>query len=94
MKELNEAFNQYINEVKKLKTNEKRDEVLKSVKHLIASIDSLAKLDGVELEYLKSAELDDLKDNNLSEDDFLEATLVYVEEAKCLLGQYLSYKNI
>lgn len=92
MDELNVAFNEYIEEVKKLDTLSKRDELINSIKHFIAIFESLAEADNIELHYLKSGEILDLNKENVSEDDFLEATLVYVEVAKNLVGEYLTYK--
>ena len=77
-KELEETF-------KLLSTNEKKVEIINSLKEVITLIDALAKREGKELNFLKSKEIDDLE----SEDDFLESLLVYVENIKNLLGLYL-----
>lgn len=89
--DLNAAFNKYLTEVKKLDKNGKREEVLNSVKTLIATIDSLAILEGIKLNYLRS-DIPNTKDPNLKEEEFLEAILIYIEEAKCLLGEFLNNK--
>ena len=93
MDELNEVFNDYIIEFKKLSTLEKRDEIILSIKELIAAFNQLAIIDNINLDYLKNNEINDLKKDVVSEDDFLEAELVYLEVAKNLIGQYLDAKN-
>lgn len=45
---------------------------------------------GVGVDYIKSDEIRDLYNENVSEDDFLEGVFVYFEVAKSVLGQYLS----
>ncbi len=92
MEELNLAFNNYIEEVKKLDTAGKRNELINSIKQLIAVFESLAIEENVELHYLKNKEILDLNDTNVSEDDFIEAALVYLEVAKNIIGEFL-YKN-
>ena len=52
MEELNLAFNNYIEEVKKLDTMGKRNELINSIKQLIAVFESFAKDENIELHYL------------------------------------------
>lgn len=94
MEELNNLFNEYINEFKKLDTMEKRNEVINSIKELIVVFEQLATKDNINLHYLKNNEITDLKKKDVSEDDFLEAEIVYLEVAKNLIGEYLDNKNI
>ena len=85
MEETNIAFNEYIDEFKKMSIIEKREEVLKSIKELIAFIEKFSEIDNIPLEFLKSREILDIEQSN-TEDDFLEAEIVYIENAKILLG--------
>lgn len=94
MDELNLAFNKYIEEYKKLTVLEKREELIKSIKELIAGFEKIATVDNIELHYLRNREINDLKGENVSEDDFLEGTLVYIEVAKNMIGEYLGKKGI
>jgi len=94
MEELNLAFNNYIEEVKKLDTTGKRNELINSIKQLIAVFESMAADDRIELHFLKNREILDLSNNPVSEDDFIEAALVYLEVAKNMIGEYLEKKNI
>lgn len=91
MSEINETFNDYILEFKKLTTIEKREEILNSIKELIVIFEQMAKMDNISLSYLKSQEILDIKKSN-TEDDYLEALIVYLENAKNLIGQYLDKK--
>jgi hypothetical protein len=92
MKELETSFKEYIEEVKKLSTEDKREELLNSIKEIIAAYTALSKQDGINLNPLKSKEILDLKDGSESEDDFLEAAIAYLEVAKNLMGEYLNIK--
>ncbi len=92
MDEINNAFNNYMNEVKKLDTKGKRKELYDSLMNLGNSIVELAKMEGVELHFLQNREIEDLYNENLSEDDYLEAMLVYFEMIKNMVGEYLLSK--
>ena len=92
MNQLDQAFDNYMQEVKKLDINGKRKELYDSLMNLGNTIVELAKNDGVELHYLKNREIEDLFNQNLSEDDYLEAMLVYFEMIKNMVGEYLLSK--
>ena len=77
MDEINNAFNNYMNEVKKLDTNGKRKELYDSLMSLGNSIIELANHDGINLHYLQNKEVNDLFNYDLSEDDYLDALLVF-----------------
>ena len=94
MEELNKSFEEYMSEFKLLNVSEKRTEIIDSIKELIAVFEQLAINYDIELHYLKNREINDLKNKVVSEDDFLEAELVYLEVAKNLIGEYLVKKNI
>ena len=91
--EMNSKFEAYIEEYKKQDIATKREKLINSIKDLIASIDAIGQEEGIELHYLKSREVLDLNGENTSEDDFLEAMLVYIETAKNLVGEYLLNKQ-
>lgn len=93
MDELNLAFNNYIEEVKKLDIKGKRNELINSIKQLTAIFESLANEDKIEIHYLKNREILDLSNDPVSEDDFIEAALVYLEVAKNIIGEYLLQKE-
>lgn len=91
--ELQSSFTEYIDTVKLLPLNEKKQEVIDSIKGLIANIDMIAQMDNIELHYLKSKEINDISKEPVSDDDYVEALLVYIEVAKNMLGEYLLYKE-
>ena len=92
MNEVNQAFNDYIEAFKKLDTQSKRDEIINSIKETIALFETLADQDHIPLHYLRNGEIKDLNKDEVSEDDFLEATIVYLEVAKNIIGEYLDHK--
>lgn len=87
---LNELFDGYLAEFKRLSTIDKREEILNNLKEFIAIFDALAQREGLEVNYIKSNEINNLYGDDVSEDDFLEGVFVYFEVAKNVLGQYLS----
>ena len=93
MDELNTAFANYMNDVKKLDTNGKRKELFDSLMDFGNSIVQLASKEGIELHYLQDREIHDLYNENLQEDDVLEAMLVYFEMIKNMVGEYLLAKQ-
>ena len=94
MEDLNKSFQEYMDEFKKMNTIDKRNEIIGSIKDLIIGFEQLAIKDNIDLHYLKNREINDLKNRVVTEDDFLEGELVYLEVAKNLIGEYLIRKNI
>ena len=93
MNEKQEVFNDYINKLKKMNLNSKKFELFESLKEFVSILESLSKTENIELNYLNTKEIEDLYKENSSEDDFVEAILVYVEIIKDLVGQYLIQKE-
>lgn len=89
MDELGIAFKEYVDAFKQMSTIDKRKEIIRSINEVTAMFEMLANESNLKLSYLKSEEVTDLKDGYESEDDYLEALLVYIENAKSVLGQYL-----
>ena len=89
MNELDKTFNEYVEAFKQLDIVGKRKEIINRINEITAMFDMLATDIDVPVSYLKSKEILELKDGNESEDDYLEALLVYIENAKSVLGQYL-----
>ena len=93
MNELESSFKEYVDSFKQMEIKDKRKEIIRSINEITVMFDSLASESNIQLSYLKSVEVSDLKDGEESEDDYLEALLVYIENAKSILGQYLTYIN-
>lgn len=87
--ELKNSFDEYLNVFKQLEIPDKRQEIIKSINEITASFDFLASEAKMKVHYLKSNEISELKNGYESEDDYLEALLVYIENAKSVLGEYL-----
>lgn len=90
MNEVEISFKEYIDAFKKMQIPDKRKEIIRSINEVTAMFDMLASESSIQLSYLKSNEINELKDGYESEDDYLEALLVYIENAKSILGQYLA----
>ena len=90
MNEIEFAFKEYITAFKQMETVDKRKEIIRNINEITAMFDMLATESNIQLSYLKSNEVTELKDGYESEDDYLEALLVYIENAKSILGQYLT----
>lgn len=93
MNEVEQSFKSYIEAFKQLPTNEKRKEIIRNVNEITVYFEMLAKEANIDITYLRSNEVYDLKDGYEKEDDYLEALLVYIENAKSVLGEYLSKIN-
>ena len=83
------AFKKYVDAFKQMQTIDKRKEIIRNINEVTAMFDMLANESNIQVSYLKSKEVNDLKDGYESEDDYLEALLVYIENAKSVMGQYL-----
>ncbi|MBQ4583865.1 MAG: hypothetical protein IJA94_03145 [Bacilli bacterium] len=93
MDEKKQIFKEYIDNYKTLDVNSKRNELIEAIKEMIVIFDNLSANDNINLEYLKSNEILDINKTDYSEDDFLEAAMVYLEIAKDIIGQYLIQKE-
>lgn len=89
MEDRKEIFDNYIESYKLLNIPEKREKLISSLKDLIAVFNFFAESDNIRLDYIRSNQTFDL--NN--EEDFLVASMVYLEIAKDIIGQYLYHKT-
>lgn len=88
MDDLEVAFKEYASAFKQMEIPDKRKEIIRNINEISAVFDMLATESNIQLSYLRSNEISELKDGYESEDDYLNALLVYVENAKTLIGQY------
>ena len=91
MDNTNELFNDYVEDFKKFSKEDKYNEIIESLKELIASVTLISTLDGIDIPLLQSREVTDLNKETTTDDDYLEAIFVYSEVAKAQLGEYLFY---
>lgn len=90
--ELNKEFLGYLDAFKTLNVDEKRNEVVRSVNELSAIIMYLADKESMNLEFLKGYQTAEFQNGLEKEDIFLDSLIVYIENAKNLVSQYLSNK--
>ena len=90
MNEVEIAFKKYVDAFKQMETSDKRKEIIRNIKEITATFDMLATESNIQVTYLKSNEISELNDGFESEDDYLEALLVYIENAKSVFGEYLT----
>lgn len=88
MDDLEVAFKEYVSAFKQMEISDKRKEIIRNINEISAVFDMLATESNIQLSYLRSNDISELKDGYESEDDYLNALLVYVENAKTLIGQY------
>ena len=79
-------FNEVIENYKRMSTADKRQEILNELKLLIAVFEKMCEDNGIEYRKIQSSEVLQLNDGKETEDDYLEATFVYVEYLKEVLG--------
>ena len=87
--ELIQTFNNYVNAFKELDISDKRIEIVNSLKEISAFLDAICEKENKNIQFLKSKEIFERNNGEEDENDFLEALLVYIENIKNLLGEYL-----
>lgn len=92
MEDANTLFTEYMDAFKELDISEKRIEIINSIKEVSALLVKLADDDGISLKCLNNKEILNFKNGRETEEEFLEALLVYIENFKEMLGQYLLNK--
>lgn len=92
MEDANTLFTEYMDAFKELDISEKRIEIINSIKEVSALLVKLADDDRISLKCLNSKEILNFKNGRETEEEFLEALLVYIENFKEMLGQYLLNK--
>lgn len=86
----NKEFNEYVELFKKLPLQAKKEKVNEEIKKLIAFIEK-AKADlKIDSKMLYNRELLDLNNDNISDEDFVEAMFVYVYILQESMGIYFN----
>ena len=86
-----DVFKQFMNEFVKLNTEQKSAEIIEKQKIILAYLLAYSENHGLNYSFLKSAEIDDIN-NKFTQDDYLEAMMVYLENIEELVGLILSTK--
>ena len=84
-----ETFDKYIESFKKLPTKEKKEITIKEIQKLLSFTEKLNELINNPNKILINKELKDLQNENNTEDDFIEAVLVYIHSIEESLTNYI-----
>lgn len=79
-------FSDVIENYKRMSISDKRSEIVKDLKFMVAIFEKMCEDNGIEYRKIQSSEVLQLNDGKETEDDYLEATFVYVEYLKEVLG--------
>ncbi len=83
------TFNNYIEAFKKLPIKEKKDITIIEIQKLLSFTEKLNKSTNNQNKILINKEIKDLKNENSTEDDFIEAVLVYIHSIEESLANYI-----
>ncbi len=86
----NEAFNEYVEIYKKLPLQKKKSIVNEEVKNLLAFIEKANNDLNLNDTLLFNKEILDLNNENVSDDDFVEAMFVYIYTIREAIGKYFN----
>lgn len=93
MENKQEVFTNFMNEFVSLNTSQKNNEIIEKHKLMLALLTNYASTHGINFEPLKSREINDIADNNGTNDDYLEALMVYTHNIEELIGLILANKD-
>ncbi len=85
-----EEYNHYINEFVNLNVEDKREEIVNKLKELIATLEVIAKELNDPQPALLNREMIDLNQEDVSEEDYLEAVFAYLISLEDLIGRTLN----
>ena len=93
MEEKQKIFTEFMDEFVKLDTMQKNKEIVEKQKYILAFLLQFASSRGIQFEFLKSREINDIETENGTNDDYLEAIMVYTENIEELMGLILKSLN-
>ena len=85
-----EEYNHYINEFVNLSVEDKGEEIVNKLKELIATLEVIAKELNDPQPALLNREMIDLNQEDVSEEDYLEAVFAYLISLEDLIGRTLN----
>ena len=88
--EKQKVFTEYMEEFVKLNIEQKNNEIIEKQKVILAFLLKYASDHGIQFEFLKSKEIIDIEDNNGTNEDYLEAMMVYTQNIEEILGLILA----
>lgn len=89
MEEKQKVFTAFMDEFVKLDIGQKNSEIVEKQKLILAFLIKFATEHGINFEFLKSKEISDIEGNNGTNEDYLEAMMVYTQNIEELLGLIL-----
>lgn len=89
MENRQEVFNEYMNQFIRLSFEKKCKEVIEKQKRILSLLVIHAQNKGIYPILLKSKEINDLSKENPTNDDYIEAMMVYCQDIEELYGQIL-----
>lgn len=84
------VFSAFMDEFVKLNIEQKSGEIVEKQKILLAYLYKFVAEKGIEYEFLKSREVNDIKTNNVKIDDYLDSIMVYTQNIEELIGLILN----
>lgn len=89
IEEKQKIFTSFMDEFVKLNVNQKNNEIIEKQKVILAFLLKFASERGIQFEFLKSKEIVDIEGNNGTNEDYLEAMMVYSQNIEELIGLIL-----
>ena len=86
IEEKQKIFTSFMDEFVKLNVDQKNNEIIEKQKVILASLLKFASERGIQFEFLKSKEIADIEGNNGTNEDYLEAMMVYTQNIEELIG--------
>lgn len=80
------VFTNFMDEFVKLDINQKNKEIVEKLKLMLLFLIDYSKRIGIEYEFLRSKEISDIEDGKGTNDDYLEAMMVYLHNIEELIG--------
>ena len=86
MEDKQKVFSSFMDEFVKLDISQKNNEIVEKQKLILAFLIKFATEHGISFEFLKSKEISDIEGNNGTNEDYLEAMMVYTQNIEELIG--------
>ncbi len=94
MDEKQKIFDEFMEEFLKLNINQKQNELVEKLKSILAYLTIYAQNNNIQFTPLKSREINDLEKQPPTDEDYLEAMMVYMQNIEELIGLIIQYMNI
>lgn len=89
IEEKQKIFTAFMDEFVKLNIDQKNNEIIEKQKVILAFLLKFAAERGIQFEFLKSKEITDIENNKGTNEDYLEAMMVYSQNIEELIGLIL-----